>query len=257
MRAVPDDEEEPAEAASAGNPRLQLLPAANRAPLTVSREHSLRKAETLMLLNDYSQLPVMTGAHTIHGIISWKSIGRAHVVGSAGKQVADCMDTEFRVLAGELSLLRAVGEVIRHEIVLVQDKQKRIVGLVTTADLSMQLRDLADAFLLVGNIERQIRRLIGDRFSIDVLRSFVTSDTNRIVKSVEDLSFGEYLRLLNVPENWSRLGLKVDQVVVLKCLEGVRTIRNAVMHFRADALNGMDLDGLRATEGFLASLSAA
>jgi CBS domain-containing protein len=249
-----DPEQDADEPASASNPRLHLLPAATRAPLSVSREDTLRHAETQMLLNDYSQLPVMTGDRTIHGLISWKSIGRAHVVGTAGPRVADCMDTDFRALPAEMPLLKAVGEIIRHEIVLVQARHKKVVGIVTTTDLSLQLRDLTDAFLLVGHIERQIRRLIGNRFNPDVLRSFVPSDSSRIVNGVDDLSFGEYLRLLQVPEHWSMLGLKVDGTVVLKRLEEVRTIRNAVMHFRSGAVNGVDLNRLRLTEVFLSSL---
>ena len=162
---------------------------------------------------------------------------------------------EPQVLAANMPLLKAVGEIIRHEIVLVQDGSKKIVGIVTTTDLSMQLRDLTDAFLLVRNIEGQIRRLIGKRFKPEVLRAFVPPETGRIVHGVEDLSFGEYLRLLQVPEHWSKLGLKVDAAVVLKRLEEVRTIRNAVMHFRSDSVSGIDLESLRLTEAFLGSLS--
>ena len=98
---------------------------------------------------------------------------------------------------------------------------------------------------------------MGNRFDLDVLRSFVPRDSSRVVQGVEDLSFGDYLRLLQVPEHWSKLGLKVDSTVVLKRLEQVRTIRNAVMHFRSDSINGIGLDGLRLTEAFLASLSPA
>jgi len=239
----------------ASAPQLQLLPSANRAPLTVSREDSLRHAETQMLLNDYSQLPVMTGERTVHGLISWKSIGKAHVIGKAGPTVADCMDPEVRVLAADMPLLKAVNEIIRHEIVLVQDQSRKIVGIVTTTDLSVQLRDLTNAFLLVGNIERELRRLIGNRFDVEVLRSFVSPESGRIVSGVEDLSFGEYLRLLQAPEQWSRLGLKVEADVVLKRLEDVRKIRNAVMHFRSESATRLDLESLHLTETFLASLS--
>jgi hypothetical protein len=99
--------------------------------------------------------------------------------------------------------------------------------------------------------------LIGNRFDLDILRSFVPTDSARIVKSVEDLSFGEYVRLLQVPEHWSKLKLKVDATVVLNRLEEVRTIRNAVMHFRSDSAYGIDLASLRLTEAFLGSLSPA
>ena len=252
LNGRPQDGDEPL---TAGTPRLHLLPAATRNPLSVSREDSLRHAETQMLLNDYSQLPVMTGDRTAHGLISWRSIGRAHVIGTAGPRVLDCMDNDVRILPVQMPLLSAVGEIIRNEVVLVHDNEKKIVGIVTTSDLSFQLRDLTDAFLRVGNIERQIRRLIGNRFSLEVLRSFVPlSDSSRVVNGIEDLSFGEYLRLLQVPDNWSQLCLKVDAAVVLKRLEEVRKIRNAVMHFRSDSVNRTELDSLRLTEEFLASL---
>ena len=86
-----------------------------------------------------------------------------------------------------------MSEIIQHEIVLVQDRSKKIVGIVTTTDLSEQLRDLTEAFLLIGNIERQIRRLMGNRFDRDVLRSFVPRVSSRVVKGVEDLNSGQYL----------------------------------------------------------------
>ena len=165
-----------------------------------------------MLLNDYSQLPVMTGDRTVHGLISWKSIGK----GTCGRDRQDrewwtAWTPRFEWLSGDMPLLRAVGrDHPTREIVLVPDRAKKIVGIVTTTDLSVQLRDLTDAFLLIGNIERQLRRLMGNRFDLDVLRSFVPRDSSRVVQGVEDLSFGEYLRLLQVPEHWSKLGLKVD-----------------------------------------------
>ncbi len=160
------------------------------------------------------------------------------------------------MLAADMPLLLAVGEIIRHEVVLVGDKQNGVTGLVTTTDLSIQLRDLTDAFLLVGNIEGHLRRLIGRRFEPEVLRSCLAPDSKRTVTGVTDLSFGEYLRLLQAPDRWARLGLKVDADVVLARLEEVRRIRNAVMHFRAETVNGVDLERLHATEAFLAHLRA-
>lgn len=78
----------------------------------------------------------MTGERTVHGLISWKSIGKAHVFGTAGKTVGECLDAEVRILSEDKSLLQAVGEIIQHEVVLVHDKEKKIVGIVTTTDLS-------------------------------------------------------------------------------------------------------------------------
>jgi len=233
-------------------PTLGLLAAATRAPVTIPREASVREAETQMLADDYSQLPVMTGGRTVHGMISWKSIGRAQVAGKAGPNVVDCMDDEIRVLPISMSLIDAVSEIIRHEVVLVKDHDRKITGIVTTTDLSENLRDLTHAFLLIGNIERQVRRLVGDRFNVQELRAFVPS--NRSVEGVEDLSLGETVRLLQVPGNWTRLRLKVDAAIVLERLERVRKTRNAVLHFRTDPIDAAALRNLHSTESFLASL---
>jgi len=249
-------ESEEVNSADYAAPTLGLLPASYRPPERVSRENTLRIAETLMLMHDFSQLPVMTCEKTVHGLISWKSIGRAHVVGQAGPLVRDCMDPDCKVLPANMPLLKAVAEIIQHEVVLVMNREKTITGIVTTTDLSMQLRALTDAFLLVGNIERQLRRLIDGRYSPEVLKSMVHSPSARIVKGVDDLSFGEYVRLLQAPDHWKQLGLKVDQGVVLKRLEDVRQIRNAVMHFRSEAADAIDIERLHQTELFLASLKA-
>lgn len=124
----------------------------------------------------------------------------------------------------------------------------------TTTDLSEQLRDLSGLFLLIGNIERQIRRLTRGRFSRELLQAFAQGDPPRRVEGVEDLSLGEAIRLLRDPSCWSELGLSVSQTIVLSRLEEVRLLRNAVMHFRAEAATAEDLQKLRQTDDFLGAL---
>src|SRR5690554_2856334 len=53
--------------------RVQLLPSANRKPVSVRKESTLQEATTLMLLFDYSQLPVMSSERNIDGIITWET----------------------------------------------------------------------------------------------------------------------------------------------------------------------------------------
>jgi hypothetical protein len=48
------------------------------------------------------------------------------------------------------------------------------------------------------------------------------------------MNFGEYVRLLENPANWSKLQLALDRVVFTKMLNGVRLVRNDVMHFDPD-----------------------
>ena len=55
--------------------RIGRLDAANKPPTSVKPDSTLAQAVTVMLTNDFSQLPVMTGPRDLKGIVSWKTIG--------------------------------------------------------------------------------------------------------------------------------------------------------------------------------------
>jgi CBS domain-containing protein len=55
--------------------RIDSLESANQKPISVKPDSLISEATTLMLTNDFSQLPVMTTARDVKGIVSWKSIG--------------------------------------------------------------------------------------------------------------------------------------------------------------------------------------
>jgi len=54
--------------------------------------------------------------------------------------------------------------------------------------------------------------------------------------SVFDLTFGEYIRLLERNDSWSKLGLRIDRKLFIGNLDKVRQIRNDVMHFDPDGI---------------------
>jgi hypothetical protein len=72
--------------------------------------------------------------------------------------------------------------------------------------------------------------------------------------SVDDLSLGEVMRLLEPPENWERLKWQLDRKEFLSALQSVRRMRNEVMHFSPDPLRSQDLQALRAFLGCLRTL---
>ena len=49
-----------------------------------------------------------------------------------------------------------------------------------------------------------------------------------------DLSFGEYVRLIETKSNWDKLKIKADRATFVKEIDGIREIRNDVMHFDTD-----------------------
>ena len=76
--------------------RIGTLEAANREPTKVKPDDPLKVATTLMHINDFSQLPVMTTRREVKGIISWKSIGTRRAQKHECNLVGDCMDSAPR-----------------------------------------------------------------------------------------------------------------------------------------------------------------
>ena len=122
--------------------RIGDLAAAKRKPTTVAPDASLSTATTLMLLNDYSQLPVMTGERTVKGVISWQSMGVREALGRECKFVRDCMGSA-KEIGIKAPLFEAVREISEHGYVLVRGEAEEITGIVTASDVVDQFEQLA------------------------------------------------------------------------------------------------------------------
>jgi hypothetical protein len=122
-----------------------------------------------------------------------------------------------------------VADVIKHEVILVRDESKRIVGLVTNTDLSVLLKDVAEAFLRIGEIKHHLRRIVAAHFSLDELRTTTSEEPGRVINGPSDphpsASTSVFYR------HWVRLNVRVAQGPAVTRLEAVRKIRNRVMHF--------------------------
>jgi hypothetical protein len=140
---------------------------------------------------------------------------------------------------------------VQSQYVLVRD-QGRITGIVTASDLSLQFQQLAEPFLLLREIENRIRLIIGDAFSPAELSGIPDpEDSGRAVSSIYDLTFGQYIRLLQNPDNWMKTNLSIDRAAFCDQLDSIRKIRNDVMHFNPDPMKAEDLQLLRDFLNFL------
>jgi CBS domain-containing protein len=236
--------------------RIGRLASANRVPESVTPDTSVIEATTRMLQNDYSQLPVMTSPREVKGMFSWKSLGQRQALGKICKTVRDAIEPHYEVKSDE-PLFIAVAVVAERDCVLVRDAEKKICGIVTTSDLTVQFQQLGEPFLLLGEIENHIRSLLVGKFSrIELEGVRDKSDGGRAVEDVADLGYGDYLRLLQEPSNWARIGLGLDRKTFIKQLDAVRIIRNDVMHFDPDGMGDKDLAELRKFALFLQRLRA-
>lgn len=238
--------------------RISRLESANKGVVSVPPTAPLAEAVTLMLASDFSQLPVMPNERDVKGVVSWRSIGQRLALESASGSgpVQDFMDPHHELRTDE-SIFSAITVVAEHDYVLVRAKDRRITGLVTAADLTQQFRQLAEPFLLLGEIENSIRGIIDAKFGVDDLQAAQdSSDEARTVSSVADLTFGEYVRLLSSKERWGKIGWKIERDPFISKLDRIREIRNSVMHFDPDGVPEEDLDTLRAFSRFLQKLQA-
>jgi CBS domain-containing protein len=225
--------------------RIGKLPSANSAPVSVNPNATIAEATTLMLLHDYSQLPVMQGERTLKGAVTWQSIGTKLALKRPCVTVQDCLENAV-VMESNVSLFSAIPAIVDRGFVLVRDGQNAISGIVTTTDLSLQFRQLAEPFLLLGEIEKHLRRLSDGKFSSEELAvAKDPSDANRQISDLTDLTFGEHIRLLEHPERWAALKLNIDRGTFVRHLNEVRDIRNDVMHFDPDGTAPSELEKLR------------
>lgn len=237
-------------------PRLALLPAANRVPISIARDADLQRAITLMMMHDYSQLPVMQSERNVSGMVSLRSIVSARSLGVDCKTVRECMIKDVQILAHDTPLFDAVKTVMGSEVVLVRGPDEKIAGLVTIADIGEQFVSLAEPFLILEQIENHIRALLDSKFTPDQLKEAADEkDDDREIQSISDLTFGEYVRLLEKPDNWEILNLMMDRSTFTKRLDQVRRIRNDVMHFHPDGISSEDITTLRETAKFFYAFS--
>jgi len=224
--------------------RVNSLASANSGVISISPQDTVQKAQSLMMRYDYSQLPVLSGERDLRGAVSWESIAQARIR-SSECSLGDATGAA-ELVRDDDDLLAQIPRIVSSGFVFVQARDKKIIGVVTTADLSEAFASTANPFFMLGEIERQLRDIIDRHFSVEELASVVDpSDEQRSVNSADQLTFGEYVRLLENPDNWGRPGWDLDRKVFIAALEDVRQIRNDVMHFSPDPLEQADIGKLK------------
>lgn len=226
--------------------RVARLRSAHTEPVSIAPDAYIRKAITLMMKHDYSQLPAMNG-RTLKGFVSWKTIGRKLALGGQPTLVREMMDEvqPSQIVTLGLSLLEATRLLAMHEFLLVRDASV-VCGIVTAYDFTETFGTLSEPFLLLGEIENHIRNLLRGKFctrELDEVRDPL--DTSSPIIDVSDLNFGGYVRLLQKPGNWEKLQLQLDRDTFLADLDEIRSIRNDVMHFDPDGISEDELRKVR------------
>ncbi len=235
--------------------RIKLLPAANKKPVSISRDAKLSEAVTLMMMHNFSQLPVMQGDRKVFGVITWETIGISITNGNKSEFVKDHMQKEIKILDYETPLLKAISEIIKNDFALVKKSDETISGIVTIADISSQFLNITEPFLLLEQIENHIRQILDGKFLIEELKELCKiGEEERNIEFIDDLNFGDYIRIIGNPDNWKKLNLSVERAPFIKQLDKVREIRNDIMHFDPEGITDEQREDLNKMSKFLMTI---
>ncbi|WP_199547873.1 CBS domain-containing protein [Streptomyces sp. N35] len=226
--------------------RISNLPAAHQALASVRVGDSLRSATTKMILNHYSQLPVLDADDRLRGVVSWETIGMARLADPDAQ--LDAATKPAREADSNDDLLNWIGEIRQSGYVFVRDPDLKVTGIITAADLTVQFGARVRPFILLEEIEQRLRRAADAHFTVIELRAHVPRSRRDTVMSAAGLTLGAYGYLLKEEEHWKRLGWDVDHQLFLEWLEECRIFRNNLMHFSPDPLTE---EQLRPVEGLL------
>ncbi|MBY6350801.1 CBS domain-containing protein [Rhodococcoides corynebacterioides] len=201
--------------------------------VTVNQNSTVEEAITLMLLHDYSQLPVVAGPRSIKGAVTWQSIAKARHRDPAAT-LSDAMVTAPEA-AFDQELVDVLADLRSRDFVLVRGLNGDLAGIVTNADVVRAYEDLATPFLLIGELDRILRRIVEHQVSTESSEA-VFEKAGRESVPLQSMTMGDYEMILTDPEVWTGLDWPISRKLFRKRLEELRTIRNDVMHFNRDGV---------------------
>ena len=89
----------------------------------------------------------------------------------------------------------------------------------------------------------------------EIVKHCVPNDPTRKITHIDDLTFGEYVRIFEHPELWKKINLNVDKSLFVKQLDKVREIRNEIMHFEPEGITDAQLSDLQNMSKFMIAIS--
>lgn len=233
-------------------PAWALLPK-DQEPLVLDGSTPAHDAVERLIDNGYSQIPVINATGRIIGVFSWKSFG---------KRVADLHTTKIkptdlpirdamepaRFIDREVYIDTATdwGD-IDHILVGADDD---LLGILTVADVFGRLNDFAEAFVILYEIEHEIRDLIHDVCDDTTIAKLIVDmnlpPNSRRPAGLEEFSFNQYCTLICNKNNWPLFEPMFDSMRELVTVDfgEVNDLRNIVFHFRR-GVTPKDIDRLR------------
>ncbi|WP_211274673.1 CBS domain-containing protein [Corynebacterium sphenisci] len=208
---------------------IGTMPSAQCEVTVTTTDEELAQAVTKMVINDYSQLPVVDDENHLLGAITWPQISLGLIAGTP-KTVGEVCQTAPSVTSQD-ELLSKIDTIHYEGFVVVCDRENRVTGIVTSSDLASRFREDYGPIALLDEIERRLRHRFEEKTTIDEMRRLGV----RVGR--EGYSLGNYAKAMSIEDCWDIVGWPaLDRKTVADLMEEVRLIRNSLMHFSPDPL---------------------
>lgn len=210
-----------------------------RNPVTVEAGSRFERALELMVENDFSQIPVMDDG-AVAGVVTHESVYRAlsvlddHEIGEVSSGTVAEKPGAF--VSWEDDVYSLFERFAEDSYVLV-GSPKDLEGIVTYYDVFHFIKSQIKPFLLIGDIERELRttfeEVYGDGLDDRIRETFEPIEDVITPDGVEMFSFEQYRAFISI--NWDddlEHEFSEDKQFILNRLKDVQEIRNAIFHFR-------------------------
>ncbi len=192
------------------------------------------------MLNDFSQLAVLSGPHNLRGAVTWRSIAQA-MHERPDRRFTDAIDPHVEVVAYDRDLFEVLPVLQRRDFVFVRDQSRAVMGIVTTADVVHRYGEMATPYFQLGEMDQTLRWILRRAFDVDTVQTLC----KKVVTSFDKLTIGDYQRVLENKAAWQRLGWRIDRAAFIARLEEIRHLRNKIMHFHSDPVPQDTVDKLQ------------
>ena len=190
-------------------------------------DEEITSVKTKMLVNNFSQIPIVDNNSIILGCISWKSIGKTEALGNSSKNAKDYSESPM-IIKDSDNFLNHIKTIAENEYVLVTDSKKKFKGILTTYDMTIYFYDFINPYLRIGIIE-------------DCIRKIIKEAGIELKKEVDQLTFYEYQKELDKEENWKNLKIsQLNKDVFISKIDQIRSLRNRIAHYKPNRINNSE-----------------
>lgn len=206
------------------------------APVTIERTRKVKDAVSIMVQNDFSQLPVVNADGSLVGMVSEQSITR--VLSSFGENpnvlelnVDHCQFDVPRVTKDQS--ISDVLLLLRDTFAVLVVKNDRPIGIITNHDMVNFYKEFSEALIDIQDIELTLRGLLLSVFSTEEVQIEAARKSGGGLKKISDWDFGIYEKIILNDEHWEKYFSRVfePKVVAEKILSRSRKLRNKQAHF--------------------------